>query len=353
MSAVFSGQGRDGPTRPPSRADEKLVVEQVGCLRLASSESGHGPAKGRGQPTKQRGQQQQQKQQQQHQQQNQHQQHQQQKQHQQREAVSFPAQRHAPVQVHRPRPRPRPPALPLPLPSLSIFHPRSLEEIYAEQAYLSLTLQSHSSRLCDLVSTYHQAEADSIHGESRKIKRRARRQIGLLRTQIRHAAEQEQTIYLRLSDLLIEAKSRAALDLTPNSHAHRRGVGPPPPAHSAPSGPASRLNGATAEFVPDTKSPPNKRADSGVGVFPDTEDDDDDDAHGPLHSEHKDYQLSPTVTHTEDMADPGPGPADAHGPSGPSPRLDPQYLAVGHWKLDALMLRRQASMPDIRASFLV
>ncbi|KAG5950568.1 hypothetical protein E4U53_004839 [Claviceps sorghi] len=207
-----------------------------------------------------------------------------------------------PPRHHRrlPGPAPRPS---LPLPSLSIFHPRRLDEIYAEQAYLSVALQAHTARLCDLLGTYHAAEADT-HGPSRKIKRRARRQVGLLRAQIRQASEQQKTMHLRLSDLLLEAKSRAALDL----------------ARHHP-GPATSRDGATAAG-PD-KPARDERADSGVGVFPDSDD-----------------ELARAVAGA-------PFPDD-------DAACESRRGATGSlaWRLDALVLRRQTSMPDIRTSFL-
>ncbi|KAG5977881.1 hypothetical protein E4U55_006459 [Claviceps digitariae] len=318
MSTVFSGQGHDEPTPPPSRADEKMI-EQVESLRLGPSTSEHNQAKPRTQPTKKKAQQ---------------------------RGMGAPSstQRHGPVQAHRQRPsQPHRPLVPLP--SLSVFHPRSFEEIYTEQAYLSLTLQSHTSRLCDLLHTYHKVEADSIYGQSRKIKRRARRQVGILRNQIKHAADQEKTIYLRLSDLLLEAKSRGALDLAPQQHPVSRPPDPVPGPVAQPHPPghpsASRLNGATAEFLPDNKTSRDQRADSGVGVFPDS-----DDEHGPR-SDDKHYELSPHTLDASPMGDDSPAKPDP-----PPRRLDPRCLGAGHLKLDALMLRRQASMPNIRGSFL-
>ncbi|KAG6003638.1 hypothetical protein E4U21_001841 [Claviceps maximensis] len=337
MRTVFSGQGLDEASPPPSRADEKMM-EQTESRRLLapSNPPRHEQTKPRSQPTRQKAQQ--------------------------RASASVSAQKHSPpaAQAHRQQPLPHQPWQPrVSLPSLSIFHPRSAEEIYAEQAYLSLTLQSHSRRLCDLVSTYHHVEAESTHGESRKIKRRARRQIGILRAQIKHAAEQEKIIHLRLSDLLIEAKSRAALDLARHHHHH-------PARHfpSRPSEPASasvspstcRLNGAIAEFKPDTtaKEKRDQRADSGVDVYPDS-----DDEHAPrFDDEH--YALSPHTMavpcsrHDTNAARPGPPSSSPLIPATPPPpRQDTPHLAAGYFKFDALMLRRQVSMPNIRTSFLV
>ncbi|KAG5916507.1 hypothetical protein E4U42_007615, partial [Claviceps africana] len=103
---------------------------------------------------------------------------------------------------------------------------------------------AQATRLGGLLAAYHHTEADT-HAPSRKVKRRARRQVGFLRAQIRLAAEQQTEMHLRLSDLLLEARSRAALDLVP------------------------RRDGPAVD---------NQRADSGVGVFPEGRDEHEDDA---------------------------------------------------------------------------
>lgn len=96
---------------------------------------------------------------------------------------------------------------------MSLFRPRAREEIHTERIYLNAAIQSHSNHLYGLFSAYHKAEDTSIHGESRRVKRQARRQIGILRSQIRYAAEQEKTMFVRLSELHVEAKSREVRDL--------------------------------------------------------------------------------------------------------------------------------------------
>ncbi|KAK2616837.1 hypothetical protein QQS21_000214 [Conoideocrella luteorostrata] len=153
---------------------------------------------------------------------------------------------------------------------MPIFHPRTFDQICAEQAYLRLTLQSQTSRLCDLIGKYHLAELQSIHGESRKVKRLARKQIGLLRYQIGLAAEQEKTIFIRLNELLLEMNSRDARHRT-ELHFHEQAArlatsGPAHVQEHQPTSPSlSRLNGATTEFVPG-KSRANNQAVPGVTI---------------------------------------------------------------------------------------
>ncbi|KID91838.1 hypothetical protein MGU_01808 [Metarhizium guizhouense ARSEF 977] len=137
--------------------------------------------------------------------------------------------------------------------SRAIFHPRSLEEIYAEQAYLSLTLHAHIAQHCDLMNRYSLTEAETFQGESRKCKRRARKELGLLRGQLIHAAEQEQIIFARLGELFVEAKSRESRNVAQNQRLQGlRGLRrySHPQNHEEMRRSMSSLNGATPAFIP-------------------------------------------------------------------------------------------------------
>ncbi|KID99572.1 hypothetical protein MAJ_04402, partial [Metarhizium majus ARSEF 297] len=137
--------------------------------------------------------------------------------------------------------------------SRAIFHPRSLEEIYAEQAYLSLTLHAHIAQHCDLMNRYSLTEAETFEGESRKCKRRARKELGLLRGQLIHAAEQEQIIFARLGELFVEAKSRESRNVAQNQRLQGlRGLRrySHPQNHQEMRRSMSSLNGATPAFIP-------------------------------------------------------------------------------------------------------
>ncbi|KAG5997560.1 hypothetical protein E4U52_003839 [Claviceps spartinae] len=321
MSTILSEQGHNEPTPPPSSVDEKMIeedgktVEQTENSHSAPSKPENSQIKPRPQPTKQ-------------------------KESQRRAPITF--QRHA-SQYYSQGPSQQLPYAPsAPLSSSSILRPRPFEEIYAEQAFLSLTLQSHSSRLADLVRTYHTVEGESMYGESRKIKRRARRQVGILRTQIRLAAEEEKTIFVRLSDLLTEARSRTALDLAQRERPISQGAGrsdalgrpsSQPPFSHPPSSSESRLNGASAEFKPQSETR-DQRAARVVVVYAEN-----DDKRGNAGLENKAYGVSPHTTKVVPLRD--------------NSRLSPwrlqgqRRLATGDSILDARTLRRQASMPNM------
>ncbi|KAG6053251.1 hypothetical protein E4U17_004899 [Claviceps sp. LM77 group G4] len=329
MSTILSEQGHNEPTPPPSWADEKMVeedekmVKQDEKMSEQDEEGSHSAppkpenvqATPRPQSTKQKGSQ---------------------------RGAPMTFQRHA-SQHYPQRPSQQLPYLSsAPLSPSSILRPRPFEEIYAEQAFLSLTLQSHSSRLSDLVHTFHTVEGESMYGESRKIKRRARRQVGILRTQIKLAAEEEKTIFVRLSDLLTEARSRTALDLARRARSISQGAGrsdalgrgfSQPPVPQPPSSSESRLNGASAEFIPQRETR-DQRADSGVVVF--AENDDKEDNAG---LENKANGASPHTTKVVPLRD--------------NSRLSPwrlqgqRRLAAGDSILHARTPRKQASMPNM------
>ncbi|KHN99788.1 uncharacterized protein MAM_02641 [Metarhizium album ARSEF 1941] len=162
--------------------------------------------------------------------------------------------------------------------SKSIFHPRSYEEIYAEQAYLSITLQAHTAHFCDLIQRYSLTEVESFQGESRKCKRRARRELGLLRGQLVQAAGQEQAIFARLGELFLEARSRETWNV---AHNQRRQSLPILERHTHsqdnqdtrfPS--LSILNGASPVFVPQKElfSPREREYDKDAMSTTDTSD---------------------------------------------------------------------------------
>ncbi|KAG6193879.1 hypothetical protein E4U27_002353 [Claviceps purpurea] len=324
MSTILSEQGHNEPTPPPSSVDEKMIeedekiVEQNENSHSAPPKPENSQIKPRPQPTKQKDS---------------------------RRRAPMLFQRHA-SQHYSQGPSqqlPYPPSVPLS--SSSILRPRPFEEIYAEQAFLSLTLQSHSSRLSDLVRTYHTVEVESMYGESRKIKRRARRQVGILRTQIKHAAEEEKTIFVRLSDLLTEARSRTALDLARRERPISQDTGRSdalgrasshPPFSQPPSSSESRLNAASAEFIPQMATR-DQRADRVVVVYAEN-----DDKEGRAGLEDKAYGVSSHTTKVVPLRDNSRlSPRRLHGP---------RHLAAGDSILHARTLRKQASMPNMGTS---
>jgi len=92
----------------------------------------------------------------------------------------------------------------------ALLRPRPYEEIAAEIAYLNASLEIHSSNTRELIRRYAQAEDElrPLEHVWCKQRRRLRKQLNLLRVQINGAAAQEQTVFLRLSELYMEAQSR-------------------------------------------------------------------------------------------------------------------------------------------------
>ncbi|POR36084.1 Uncharacterized protein TPAR_03709 [Tolypocladium paradoxum] len=146
--------------------------------------------------------------------------------------------------------------------SNAIFRPRPYEEIYAEQAYLTTSLQVQSTKVADLMRRYSCVEIELETMDPSKQRRRLRKQLNLLRSQINGAAEQEKAIFLRLSELYMEARSRDTLGQVHHqqraSSRERKGrtessSGTTNTSESptcAQSSPSTALNGAIPEFVP-------------------------------------------------------------------------------------------------------
>lgn len=175
------------------------------------------------------------------------------------------------------------------------------------------------------------AEEESVYGESRKVKRRARRQVGILRSQIRYAAEQEKTVFVRLGELHIEARSREALD-SARHHSTRQCLSRSDGARGQgrPSISESRLNGATAEFIPQ-EGMQDQRADSAVDVFEDSDDEQGEMDEDKLSCGFHTHELEMSL---DDMTKLG-------------SRLRRPRRFSGDFDYDALMLRRQLSMPNV------
>lgn len=157
---------------------------------------------------------------------------------------------------------------------MTIFHPRPYEDIYAEQAYLSITLQAYTAKLSDLITKYSLTEEESVHGESRKCKRKARKELGVLRGQLIHAAGQEQAIFTRLGELYVEAKSRDTWNI---AHRHRSRLPRRPSGQPSEDmmrrASKSSLNGATPEFIPAKDPLQNQGQGNRVPDSPNTSDD--------------------------------------------------------------------------------
>ncbi|QUC16782.1 uncharacterized protein UV8b_01023 [Ustilaginoidea virens] len=226
----------------------------------------------------------------------------------------------------------------------SIFHPRPRHEIYMKQCQVSMTLQAHTLRLCDLMSRYHATMATSVHGETRKIKRRARKQVGELRGQIKQAAEQEKDIFMRLSDLFLEARSREMLDFSPLHPSWAPGLDSGVQGGSnvdaAQEGPRSNLglNGATAAFIPQRGLSLDRQTDSAVSIPTGTDD------------EHSEMEDGSTVSHGAESS--GYRLAAGYvmttgGGTGPEVRPRARRLSEDDAEVILGSRRRRLSLPDM------
>lgn len=91
----------------------------------------------------------------------------------------------------------------------SVFFPRPYESLYTERAYLATALQGQSAKRSDLIQQYattRHAIETTQPSQHRKLNRRQ----FVLRGRISEASTQEQVIFLRLSELYVELKSREA-----------------------------------------------------------------------------------------------------------------------------------------------
>lgn len=89
-----------------------------------------------------------------------------------------------------------------------IFAPRPYEEIYSERAYLSSAIQDYSSKLAGYIREYSILENKLQQGATGKARRKLRKKVGLMRTRIDEASQQERAIFNRLGDLFLELHSR-------------------------------------------------------------------------------------------------------------------------------------------------
>ncbi|KAM4058980.1 hypothetical protein HRG_008145 [Hirsutella rhossiliensis] len=140
----------------------------------------------------------------------------------------------------------------------AIFRPRPYEEIYAEQAYLATSLQVQSSKANELLRQYSLLEEELENMTASKQRRRLRKRLNLVRSQLTGAAEQEKAIFIRLSEVYMEVHSRDAWAQASRPRVVYRGVLGQAQNHAAIRGssscsntrPSTYLSGASPEFVP-------------------------------------------------------------------------------------------------------
>ncbi|KAH7258382.1 hypothetical protein B0J15DRAFT_298330 [Fusarium solani] len=139
-----------------------------------------------------------------------------------------------------------------------IFSPRPYESLYVERAYLTSALQQHSSCAANLMRQYSIVESQLQGLPGDKGRRKLRKQLGLLKSRINEAFEQERVIFSRLTELYIEIQSRESWMQIGYQQQQAwpmdsPSVGTPsvysPMSYSLPT-PTTPLNGACAEFVP-------------------------------------------------------------------------------------------------------
>ncbi|KAM0435942.1 hypothetical protein ACHAPT_002834 [Fusarium lateritium] len=138
-----------------------------------------------------------------------------------------------------------------------IFSPRPYESLYVERAYLSNALQQHSGRATKLMMEYSVVDLQ-LQSPGDKGRRKLRKRLGLLKSRINEAFEQERAIFSRLTDLYMEIQSRESW-MQIGYHQQQGwsmdspSVGTPsvysPMSYSLPT-PTTPLNGACPEFVP-------------------------------------------------------------------------------------------------------
>ncbi|KAK4069593.1 uncharacterized protein Triagg1_7017 [Trichoderma aggressivum f. europaeum] len=94
-----------------------------------------------------------------------------------------------------------------------MFHPRSYEEIYAERAYLTTSLNVYSIKVMELINQYALIE-EVLQAKEHpgKERRKLRKQMSFIKVKLSEASRQEKAIVMRLSELHMEQLGRDAWD---------------------------------------------------------------------------------------------------------------------------------------------
>ncbi|KAK1598235.1 uncharacterized protein LY79DRAFT_700161 [Colletotrichum navitas] len=88
--------------------------------------------------------------------------------------------------------------------------PNSLEQLYTEKAYLTVSLENQSDREAGLMRKLSMLREMFDHRLSSDERRKSRKRAALLRSRITEVAGQKKTILLRLCDIYVELQSREA-----------------------------------------------------------------------------------------------------------------------------------------------
>ncbi|KAG8668696.1 hypothetical protein FPOAC2_07996 [Fusarium poae] len=132
-----------------------------------------------------------------------------------------------------------------------LFEPRPFENLFTDQAYLAGVFQQQASRASELMRRYCAVEQQLRNLDGDQGRRKLRKQLSLLKSQMNQAVEQEKIISSRLFDLYVEMQSREtwaqAWTATSPSVGSPYCLSPDPCSFSAP---ATPLVGSSGEFVP-------------------------------------------------------------------------------------------------------
>ncbi|PTB64830.1 hypothetical protein BBK36DRAFT_1160991 [Trichoderma citrinoviride] len=131
-----------------------------------------------------------------------------------------------------------------------LFHPRSYEEIYAERAYLTASLQAYSLRAIEMIHQYSLIEEElQARDHVGKERRKLRKQMSFIKVKLSEASRQEKAIVLRLSELHMEQLGRDAWDQVQQRRAFYSKFSPRTAKPSSRS-PEKPLSADSKEFVP-------------------------------------------------------------------------------------------------------
>ncbi|KAL7800236.1 hypothetical protein V8C37DRAFT_10480 [Trichoderma ceciliae] len=129
-----------------------------------------------------------------------------------------------------------------------MFHPRSYEEIYAERAYLTASLQMYSMKAIEMIHQYSLIEEEFQAKEPvGKQRRKLRKQMSFIKVKLSEASRQEKAVIIRLSELQMEQLGRDTWDQVQQRRlfyaAFSSSTSPPP---------KTSLSANSGEFIPST-----------------------------------------------------------------------------------------------------
>lgn len=131
-----------------------------------------------------------------------------------------------------------------------LLHPRSYEEIYAERAYLTASLQAYSLRAIEMIHQYSLIEEElQARDHIGKERRKLRKQMSFIKVKLSEASRQEKAIVLRLSELHMEQLGRDAWDQVQQRRVYYSKF-PPRMAKMSREIPGKPLSADSKDFVP-------------------------------------------------------------------------------------------------------